>query len=45
MIWIKTIKCRYKGHTLIHAGTCPYTGSTYDLCTYCESMIPRQVAE
>jgi len=38
------LKCRYKGHILKEAGTCPYTGSTYDFCERCESMIPRQVA-
>jgi len=37
--------CVYKGHNLVSAGECPYTGSTYDLCTRCTVMIPRQVAE
>ena len=38
------IICKIKGHTLVGAGTCPFTGSTYDLCTRCTSMIPQQVA-
>ena len=40
----KWVVCRYKKHILKEAGTCPYTGSTYDFCERCESMIPRQVA-
>ena len=39
------LKCRYKGHILKEAGTCPYTGSTYDYCKRCTAMIPRQIAE
>lgn len=38
------IKCYFKGHNLIEAGSCPYTGSTYDYCGSCESMIPRDLA-
>ena len=41
---INKIICRVKGHTLIEAGTCPYTGSTYNLCTRCLIMIPIQLA-
>jgi hypothetical protein len=37
--------CAFKGHNLISAGECPFTGSTYDLCTRCQLMIPQQVAE
>jgi hypothetical protein len=42
-ILLKSI-CAFKGHNLVGAGTCPYTGSAYDLCTRCELMIPQQVA-
>jgi hypothetical protein len=38
------LKCRYKGHILTQAGTCPYTGSTYDYCERCSNMIPREIA-
>jgi hypothetical protein len=41
---INWIKCKLKGHTLVHAGECPFTGSVYDVCTRCTAMIPRQVA-
>jgi RNA polymerase-binding transcription factor DksA len=40
------IICRIKGHKeLITAGSCPFTGSTYDYCERCGAMIPREVAE
>jgi len=43
---INRIICRLKGHVeLIAAGSCPYTGSTYDYCERCGFMIPREVAE
>jgi len=29
---------------LVQAGTCPFTGSTYEYCERCEVMIPIQVA-
>jgi len=38
------IKCRIKGHILIQAGTCPFTGSTYEYCERCGLMTPIQVA-
>jgi len=41
---INKIICKIKGHTLVQAGTCPYTGSTYQYCERCEAMIPIQVA-
>lgn len=41
---IKSIKCKLKDHILVAAGSCPYTGSTYDYCERCSVMIPRQVA-
>jgi hypothetical protein len=43
--FLNGIICRFKGHVLIEAGTCPYTGSTYDVCTRCLIMIPIQLAE
>jgi len=41
---IKSIKCKIKGHSLNLAGSCPFTGSTYDYCDFCQAMIPREVA-
>ena len=38
------IACSLKGHNLVEAGACPFTGSTYDMCTRCTTMIPQQVA-
>jgi hypothetical protein len=31
--------CKTKGHTLITAGSCPFTGKTYNACTKCGAMI------
>jgi hypothetical protein len=42
---IKSIVCKAKGHDLVVAGSCPFTGSTYDYCERCKAMIPRQIAE
>jgi hypothetical protein len=39
-LFINIIKCKIYGHSLIPAGSCPYTGSTYNLCEKCEIMIP-----
>jgi hypothetical protein len=39
---IKSIICRFKEHILIAAGSCPYTGRTYQLCTRCTAMIPME---
>jgi len=44
MISIKSIVCMFKDHLLVEAGTCPFTGSTYQYCERCTAMIPVQVA-
>lgn len=36
--------CKFTQHKLGFAGECPYTGSTYDYCKRCSSMIPRDKA-
>lgn len=36
---IKSIVCKFKGHTLRFAGQCPFTGSSYQYCERCEVMI------
>jgi hypothetical protein len=41
---INKIICKIKGHILVEAGTCPYTGSTYQYCERCAAMIPIQLA-
>jgi hypothetical protein len=35
------IKCKIKGHVLVPAGSCPYTGKTYDGCTRCGVSIAK----
>jgi hypothetical protein len=45
MINIKSIVCMFKDHVLVEAGTCPFTGSTYQYCERCGAMIPIQKAE
>jgi hypothetical protein len=37
---LQSIVCRFKDHVLVSAGSCPYTGRTYQLCTRCTAMIP-----
>jgi hypothetical protein len=44
MLIVKFIKCKIKGHALVPAGSCPFTGSSYEYCQRCEVMIPGQVA-
>ena len=44
MLRIKSIFCKIKGHVLVMAGSCPYTGSTYEYCERCTAMIPVQKA-
>jgi hypothetical protein len=36
---LKKIICLIKGHNLIEAGACPFTGKSYDLCKRCTKMI------
>jgi hypothetical protein len=38
--WFNVIKCKFKGHALTHAGSCPFTGMRYDYCERCSAMIP-----
>lgn len=37
---IKLIICKIKGHSLVYAGQCPFTGARYELCERCQLMIP-----
>jgi len=37
---IKYLICKIKDHNLIKAGSCPYTGLTYNYCERCSAMIP-----
>lgn len=37
---IKSILCKIKGHALVYAGQCPFTGARYELCERCQLMIP-----
>ena len=41
--WLtKNIICRIKGHRFKAAGSCPYTGRTYEFCEACTYMFPRE---
>jgi len=31
--------CKLNGHLLIPAGSCPFTGHSYQVCTRCNSLI------
>jgi hypothetical protein len=42
---LNIIKCKFKGHTKVYAGTCPFTGSTYEYCKRCSAMIPIDKAD
>jgi hypothetical protein len=35
---IKKITCKIKGHKLERAGSCPFTGKTYDACIRCQAF-------
>jgi hypothetical protein len=35
----KIIVCKVKSHILVTAGTCPFTGKSYNACTRCGAMI------
>jgi hypothetical protein len=41
---IKSIKCKFVGHSLQFAGQCPFTGSSYEYCERCELMITSDEA-
>lgn len=32
---IKYIVCKFKKHNLAEAGSCPFTGKSYNVCTRC----------
>ena len=36
---INKIKCWFKEHKFVNAGTCPFTGRTYNACTNCGKMV------
>jgi len=42
---IKRTVCKLRGHSLVHAGLCPFTGVTYYYCNKCEMMIPADVVQ
>ena len=35
---VKKIICKIKGHSNIRAGSCPFTGKTYDVCSRCQVL-------
>lgn len=42
---IGLVVCTFKDHVLTYAGSCPFTGSTYEYCERCKAMIPTQPVE
>ena len=39
--FIVYIKCKIKGHSFIDAGSCPFTGKSYNLCIRCGVNISK----
>ena len=37
--------CRFLDHKTVEAGSCPFTGATYDYCSRCSHMIPREYVD
>lgn len=37
--------CKIKGHDLIPAGSCPFTGTTYMYCKSCSNLVPMEVLD
>jgi hypothetical protein len=35
---IQRLICKVKGHILVDAGACPFTGNTYVGCTRCNTL-------
>jgi hypothetical protein len=44
-IWFFILICKIKGHNLSPAGSCPFTGRTYDYCERCTGMVPREILD
>lgn len=38
----RNIVCAVIGHKLAYAGSCPFTGATYNYCETCHYMIPME---
>ena len=36
---VNFVICKFKGHILVTAGACPFTGKNYNACTKCGAMI------
>lgn len=43
--WFNIIKCKFKGHIVEYAGSCPFTGLRYNYCTKCGAMIPIDIID
>jgi hypothetical protein len=39
---IKAFICKIKEHNMMPAGSCPFTGKTYNICSRCNKMIAKQ---
>lgn len=38
--FLGSIVCMVNGHNLVFAGSCPFTGMSYDYCKRCNRTIP-----
>ena len=41
-MFIAKIKCNIFGHSLVFAGSCSFTGLSYNYCERCELMLPKE---
>jgi len=39
---IKYIVCKFKKHIFVDAGSCPFTGKSYIVCTRCSRMVTNE---
>jgi len=42
---LKIIACKVVNHSLVPAGSCPFTGATYQYCERCSAMIPMEIVD
>jgi hypothetical protein len=38
---IKSIRCKLFGHKIITAGSCPFTGKSYNACKVCDRLFEQ----
>jgi hypothetical protein len=40
---IKLVKCNFIGHKFEKAGSCPFTGKSYNYCIVCQKVVEANV--